>query len=291
MISYAQNLEDVVLNRVFKSESSGFYIDVGAMDPVMDSVTKTFYDRGWSGINIEPNPQFHAALAADRPRDINLNVALGETEEVRPFYVFPQCGLSTFESRFRDHWAALGYAWQEMPCRVTPLAAVCRAHVNRPVNFLKIDAEGWERAVLRSADWKTFRPKVLVIEAVEPAAHVPSWSDWDPFLTGECGYAFTYFDGVNRFYVPQETYEEVRSCFATPVNVLDGFQLFRVIEADRRRADAEAQAAQAAAAVDQLRSELDEQRRHAAGIRQELLQARLWIGRLSEKLALGRKAS
>ena len=54
MISYAQNQEDVLLRREFPDCTNGFYIDVGANDPVWDSVTKHFYDRGWHGINIEP---------------------------------------------------------------------------------------------------------------------------------------------------------------------------------------------------------------------------------------------
>jgi hypothetical protein len=53
-ISYAQNFEDVMLWRALKGLKKGFYIDVGAHDPEVDSVTKAFYDRGWCGINIEP---------------------------------------------------------------------------------------------------------------------------------------------------------------------------------------------------------------------------------------------
>jgi len=53
-ISYAQNMEDVMLYRALKNIHQGFYIDVGAGDPTIDSVAKAFYDMGWSGINIEP---------------------------------------------------------------------------------------------------------------------------------------------------------------------------------------------------------------------------------------------
>ena len=80
MISYAQNFEDVVLRRVFHARERGRYIDVGAHDPVIDSVTKHFYDQGWSGVNVEPVERFHLKFVADRPRDINLNVACGATE-------------------------------------------------------------------------------------------------------------------------------------------------------------------------------------------------------------------
>jgi len=39
MISYAQNFEDVILERFFKGQKTGFYVDIGAADPVKDSVT------------------------------------------------------------------------------------------------------------------------------------------------------------------------------------------------------------------------------------------------------------
>ena len=53
-VSYAQNFEDVMLWRALREVTHGFYIDVGAADPDSDSVTRAFYDRGWSGINVEP---------------------------------------------------------------------------------------------------------------------------------------------------------------------------------------------------------------------------------------------
>jgi len=35
-------------------ELGGFYIDIGAFDPIYISVTKAFSMRGWKGINVEP---------------------------------------------------------------------------------------------------------------------------------------------------------------------------------------------------------------------------------------------
>ena len=74
-VSYAQNGEDVLLHRVFGGQETGFYVDVGAYHPVIGSITKAFYDRGWSGINIEPGSVF-AELAEARPRDVNLQMAV-----------------------------------------------------------------------------------------------------------------------------------------------------------------------------------------------------------------------
>lgn len=68
-ISYAQNFEDVRLWRALKQFEHGFYIDVGANDPSHDSVTKTFYDHGWEGINVEPMQNYYDSLCQQRPRD------------------------------------------------------------------------------------------------------------------------------------------------------------------------------------------------------------------------------
>src|SRR4051794_14893877 len=96
-ISYAQNFEDVILKRAFKGQDKGFYIDVGAADPMIHSVTKHFYDSGWNGINIEPGSVFFQQLEEARGRDINLNIGLSNTLGEATLYEAPaSLGLSTF---------------------------------------------------------------------------------------------------------------------------------------------------------------------------------------------------
>src|SRR3954471_13973014 len=86
MISYAQNFEDVMLARLFPAGYAGFYIDIGAADPEYMSVTKHFYDNAWTGINVEPLPQFFEKLSKQRSRDVNLRLAIAEKEGSRTFY-------------------------------------------------------------------------------------------------------------------------------------------------------------------------------------------------------------
>ena len=70
--SYSQYYEDIILFFIFYNVENGFYIDVGANDPNIISVTKAFYLRGWNGINIEPLPHKYKLLLNERKRDINL---------------------------------------------------------------------------------------------------------------------------------------------------------------------------------------------------------------------------
>ena len=69
-ISYAPNCEDVPLWRALRSVPLGRYADWGAEPADGASVTRAFYDRGWSGLSVRPTPEAAQALAAARPRDI-----------------------------------------------------------------------------------------------------------------------------------------------------------------------------------------------------------------------------
>src|SRR5262245_24751661 len=96
-ISFAQNREDILLDRAFGGRTGGFYVDVGACHPIFHSVTKFFYDRGWRGINVEPIPSTFDILAQDRPRDVNLHAGLSDREETLLFHEVPAAiGYSTF---------------------------------------------------------------------------------------------------------------------------------------------------------------------------------------------------
>ena len=260
MISYGQNFEDVLLARVFKGRSKGFYIDIGAMDPVEGSITKHFYDLGWSGINIEPDERFYDKLRLARPRDLNLCIAVGDTQEDRTFYQFEAQGLSTLSTENFRYFADKHFPYRELTVAVTTLADICRSYVHGPIDFLKIDAEGWEAAIIRGADWQCFRPLVLVIESTKPYSYIPTWHEWEPVLL-EAGYRFTYSDGVNRYYVREES-SELAACFEFPPNVLDNFQPYETVRLHNLHAAAlaetEALTIQLAEARDQLAKALTE---------------------------------
>lgn len=145
MISYAQNFEDVILNRAFGGKTEGFYIDVGAWDPVVDSVTKHFYDLGWSGINIEPAAEAYRALQTERPRDLNLRVALGDRGETRDFYEVADSGLSTLRCDLLSDLPKYGFDHVVRSVEVATLKHLCQSYVDGPIDFMKIDVEGWRK--------------------------------------------------------------------------------------------------------------------------------------------------
>lgn len=220
--SYSQNGEDILLSRLFEPEYQGLYIDIGANDPTIFSVTKHFYERGWNGINVEPGEVF-AKLKADRPRDVNLNVCVSEREGIVTFYEFPEAqGWSTCDAQEAEKvltQRGISFCRRVVPCM--SLASICERYVTRPIDFLSIDVEGHERDVLKGGDWARFRPRAIVIEATLPNSPDPSHDQWEDLLLA-VDYEFATFDGLNRYYIRGEE-RHLTERLRTPVNVFDGF--------------------------------------------------------------------
>jgi FkbM family methyltransferase len=221
MISYAQNAEDVILDRVFRGQLRGFYIDIGAWDPHIDSVTKHFYLSGWRGINIEPTDRYHKLLVEARPEDINLKVAVGLGERKAQFLEHENSGLSrlieTDELTAADRTSL--ESGHQVEVERVPLSEITGRYAPHQVDFLKIDVEGAERSVIESAEWRAFRPRVVVVEAIKPITNEPSWFSWEGLLF-DARYCFALFDGLNRYYYRAEE-PELRSSLSVPANVLD----------------------------------------------------------------------
>lgn len=216
MTSYADNFEDVLLARAFPEDRSGFYIDVGAFEPVEHSVTKHFYDRGWRGINVEPNPDPFAKLRTERIRDVNLNVGLSDREGELTLYSAPSACWSVDRDLLTGWFAADPRDIIERRIPVTTLAQLCEAHVptGTTIDFLKVDVEGHETAVLAGNDWNRWRPRIVLVEANDV-------EHWEPLLLG-ADYHFALFEGVNRFYVRSED-SHLLPTLSVPANVADQF--------------------------------------------------------------------
>lgn len=205
-MSYAQNGEDVVLWRALHAVTPGRYVEVGANDPTSLSISKAFYDRGWSGIAIEPVPAFAEAFRAARPRDIVVEAAITseEVDEV-VMHQIADTGLSTLKDEISAGHAGAGWPVTDITVPVRRLDAVLAEHLSpgEDIHFLVIDTEGTERQVLETLDLARWRPWVMVIEATAPLTARRTHEEWEKIVLA-ADYDFVLFDGLSRWYVARE---------------------------------------------------------------------------------------
>jgi FkbM family methyltransferase len=204
-ISYAQRFEDLYLLRCFGAQPDGFYIDIGAGHPVHDNVSFAFYLKGWRGITVEPNPALARLSQAVRPRDHGYQVLVGEAPGQATFYLVEHLhGLSTTnEAHAHAARTEFGKDFETLTLPVTTLRALCEQHAPAAIDFLKVDVEGAEPEVLLGGDWRRFRPKVVVVEALAPVTQAPAWDAFEPFLIDQ-RYRHVWFDSLNRYYLAEE---------------------------------------------------------------------------------------
>ena len=225
-VSYAQNFEDVMLWRALSHVDCGFYIDIGAHHPTIDSVSLAFYERGWTGIDVEPVPDCAALLREHRPKNEVVEMALSSNTGKLSLTVVPETGLSTASPVLAATMAEDSEKYHDLKvlevdqCRLSDLAEF---YAGRSVHWMKIDVEGFEQQVLEGWDHTILRPWILVVEATVPNSDQSNHECWESIVL-DAGYQCVYKDGLNRFYLAAE-HTQLANAFEYPPNVFDDIRL------------------------------------------------------------------
>lgn len=223
IISYAQNFEDVRLWRAFSDVTAGRYLDIGTQDPVQDSVSLAFYERGWRGVHVEPTPSYAAALRTARPDETVIEAAVSVAPGPIRFFEIPETGLSTGNRQIAERHEASGWKCLEIVVPTVTLAGIFDLMGPDLIHWMKIDVEGMEADVLTSWGNHPARPAALVIEATEPGTQNPTHQAWHELVTRK-GYVDVLFDGVSRYFV-HESHAARSEALALSPNVFDGYQV------------------------------------------------------------------
>ncbi len=169
--SYSQCGEDLIARFVFDSLRipAPSYLDIGAHHPYRLNNTYIFYQAGGHGVNIEPDPELLAGFVDTRPRDVNLNIGIGESEGMLEFFVMSVSTLNTFSA---EEALALEQGGkvridQVRKVQVRSVNTVLAEQFRRSApDFVSIDVEGGDLQILRSFDFSRWRPKVFCVETI-----------------------------------------------------------------------------------------------------------------------------
>lgn len=167
--SWSLEGEDLILSRFFENiKPNGFYVDVGAHHPLRFSNTYKFYKQGWHGINIDAMPGSMDLFNRQRPRDINLEKAVSDGKQVMTYYAFNEPALNGFSkelTKLRDGNGNYKIIFKK-DLETSTLEEILDQYMpkDQNINFLSVDVEGLDFAILKSNNWTKYAPEVILIE-------------------------------------------------------------------------------------------------------------------------------
>jgi FkbM family methyltransferase len=167
-ISYSQQGEDILISKYFENKRNGFYVDIGAYHPVTFSNTFLLHQKGWRGINIDPNQESIQLFEKARKKDINIQCAVANGRKELVYHVFNLGAVNTLNANQAAHWTSVdGFEVVAQRRVVTrPLKEILEEYLpdNTSIDFMNVDVEGYDLEVLQSNDWSLFRPALVMVE-------------------------------------------------------------------------------------------------------------------------------
>lgn len=185
-ISYSQEGEDLIIQRIIGEKKSGFYVDVGAHHPKRFSNTYLFYKKGWTGINIEPMPGSKKIFDRMRYRDTNIEAAISDSVEKLYYFMFTEPALNTFLEQKKSSLIDNNKSnlINKIELETITLENILDKFVphNTQIDFLSIDTEGYDFKVLKSNNWDKYIPKIILLEDKDFTLESPESSETYNYL-------------------------------------------------------------------------------------------------------------
>jgi FkbM family methyltransferase len=161
--------EDLFIEKYFRNKKKGFYIDVGGYYPLEGNNTQLLYKKGWRGINFDINYYSIELFNFLRKKDININSGISnKKEKLIMFYRKEINMLNTTDKDLAKIHFRKGY--QKKKIQVNTLNFFLKKNLKKSdkINFINIDVEGIELKVLKSLDFKIYKPQLICIEIHNP---------------------------------------------------------------------------------------------------------------------------
>lgn len=201
-----------LLSLFLGERTTGSYVEVGAFDGISFSNTYGLAERGWSGVMIEPVPEFAA-----RCRDVHrnhpgvrvVNVAVGamdgETLVINLAGPLSSGSLSLVEEYRNIDWARGELTSGKVKVPSMRLDTVLKdADVPEGFDLLVVDVEGFEAQVFSGFDLSRWMPKMMIVELADTHPDLLAQRASDHALLQRLlskGYGVVYKDGINTIFV------------------------------------------------------------------------------------------
>ena len=167
-ISYSYGGIDSLILNIFKNQKNGFYLDIGCGHPIKNNNTYLLNKKGWSGINIDLDKENIDLFNSYRKKDVNLATAVSDKEgETDLYFYHNKSSLNTISKENADFQKAKVSAIKKIKTQTINKIIENSPFKDRKIDFLSLDVEGSELAILKNFDFTKYSPKVIVVEYLD----------------------------------------------------------------------------------------------------------------------------
>jgi len=157
--------EDIFIDKFFKNKKTGFYVDVGAYHPLEGNNTNLLYKKKWNGINIDVNPLSIKLFKYARKDDLNLNIGISNKKKIVKLYYRKKLNmLNTLSKKLAKIHFRNGFQQKTVKTNTLNNILELSKYKNRKIDFFNLDVEGHELNVLKSLNFKKYKPSLICIE-------------------------------------------------------------------------------------------------------------------------------
>ena len=149
--------EDILINRFFRKQDDGFYVDIGCYHPIKGSLTYYLYKKGWKGLNVDLSKISIDLFKLARPKDYNIHAAVTNFDGETFFF---ENGMINQQNTLENSGTNL----KKIKIIAFKLQTLLEKLNINQVDFLNIDAEGSDYKVISSLNLNKIRPKMICIE-------------------------------------------------------------------------------------------------------------------------------
>ena len=163
--SYSMLGEDKFIKNYFRNKSKGFYVDVGCYHPLDGNNTQLLYKKGWNGINLDINHYSIKLFNFLRKRDISIHSGISNKKSKLIMYYRKEINmLNTLDKKIAKMQFRNGYKKKNIQVNTLNYHISKHSKKIETIDFINIDVEGGELNVLKSLNFKTFKPQLVCIE-------------------------------------------------------------------------------------------------------------------------------
>jgi len=188
--------EQELIREFFNSKKDGYFVDVGANHPTIESQTWHLEQIGWKGLLIEPTPNYCDMLREKRSSTVVQYACSSPENENKLLKLTMASGGSTLNPDLLMGKGAKGLQTIEVPCRTID-SILEEYNVPSGFDFMSIDIEGHEMEMFAGFNFTKWRPKLILLED-----HVIDHKKHNHMKSNR--YQLILRTGMNSWYVPKD---------------------------------------------------------------------------------------